>query len=297
MAGAVHALADVPAHAILRLDLGRHRDAVLALGLEATLFPGEAVLLSGGGDAGDLARLLLRMLRLLHRVTRAGLAALVAALHAHLVDAEGGLAAVAGAMDAHADRLLHPLDAIGRRRRRPLVRLERQTVLLEERASLLLLERGPVRDALLELFGLGLVADLGLLGLGLFLGLADLGFLLRNGFDRLTLGRPGGGGGGRAMKRRRAGGETSSDLKRCLSRAWKGRKTYPPDGVSGAEASPELERRLVLSRFNADLARVMNLVKLWRLSPSPAPPPPPPPPPPLAAVELMAAAIFTRNLC
>lgn len=108
---------------------------------------GEELLLPGGVDGVLDVDLVLGLVggRLLLGVAGTVLAALVLALHAHLVVAIEGAAEVAAAVDAHADGLL---DTGGQRRRgsggEPLVRLERQSVFGEQGAGALLLHGSAV---------------------------------------------------------------------------------------------------------------------------------------------------------
>lgn len=108
----------------------------------------------GLGDARMLVILLVR-----RREARAFLAAQVLAIDAHLVRTEGGLAAVAGAVHAHADRLGDPgeLEIGGRF---PLAGLQRQAVLAEEGARLLPLH-GAIVGAQAGFGSTGRVADRG----------------------------------------------------------------------------------------------------------------------------------------
>lgn len=133
MTGPMHALTGTLADPILRLDLGRFRQAILPTDL------GLLHIRHNHGRAGRVQ--ILGVLGLLDRIARAGLASLVAALHAGLVVSVGRLATMALAMDTHPDRLVDALHTVGRHRRRPFIRLQRQTVFLEEDSSLLLLDR------------------------------------------------------------------------------------------------------------------------------------------------------------
>ena len=115
----------------------------------------ELVRVDGGGaelagpDLGDLGTLDAWVVLILlagGREARALLAARVLAIDAHLVRAEGRLAAVAGAVHSHANRLGDPRELeVGRRL--PLAGLECQPVFGEEGARLLLLHGAIVGGA------------------------------------------------------------------------------------------------------------------------------------------------------
>lgn len=95
----------------------------------------------GGGGSSSLTLLSLALgLLFLGRVARALLAASVLALLADPVGTEGGLAAVALAVDTHTDGLLDTLDIfVGRAGGNPLVGFQSQAVLGEECTRTLLL--------------------------------------------------------------------------------------------------------------------------------------------------------------
>ena len=122
---------------ILTAGLGRDREDVFVLPLQA--LDAQARL---GNDADralvDRDALPLVPRKLLLRIAMAQVAPHVAAVDAHLVGAEGRLAAVARPVNAHADRLLHALGGGGRD---PILGLELDAVSLGELLGLFLFGR------------------------------------------------------------------------------------------------------------------------------------------------------------
>ena len=152
MTGTMGTLLDLLPHTILRLRLGRDRQAILASDGGGVVRGIDDELVSDHDDTSGLGRTV-RVLGLLDRIARASPATGMTAADADAIDAVGGLATMAGAMDAHANRLVHALDATGHLGGRdPLVGFQRESVLLEQGPSLLLLDGGTTgRDGRIQL--------------------------------------------------------------------------------------------------------------------------------------------------
>ena len=256
----VDPLFDLLADTVLKLSLGRDNITVLWRVL-GPLRPrtsggasGSSADESGAGsrDTGSLA-VILRMFRFLDRIARALLATLVRALSADLVRSKRVLATMALAMNSHANRLLHSLGWLSGAGHRPFMGFQRQAIFFKEGPSLLLLldrTAGGLGDNLLLLLD-------GRFGVWL-LGLP----LSRRGITFLQLRNIGRSDNGRAVRRRGA------DF--ACQPSWTSLQTitmiigsdpYLMDDGS-VTASPEADVLFGLSRFKADLALVMNLVRL-----------------------------------